>query len=176
MKEPLPLVLVASARPAGDTAQLVAHVFAPGTCTVADLLAQPLYPYTYSGQYPPDDAFPALVQLLLHHQVLVLATPVYWYAMSGLLKTFLDRLTDLVTIAKPLGRQLRGKKLLVLASGADAALPAGFLEPFQRTAAYFGLHFAGHLYQSVKAAATPADWPQQVRAFRRAAAPIPHLP
>ena len=163
---PFPLVLLASARPAGDAAKLTHAVFSSVEHTLVNLLDAPLYPYSYAGTYPADDAFPALVQQLLQHPVIVLVTPVYWYTMSGLLKTFFDRLTDLVTIAKPLGRQLLGKRVLVLAVGADAALPGGFTAPFELTAKYFNLHFGGCWYYSQNQPLAPAElaaWMQELR-------------
>lgn len=162
----LPLVILASARPAGHTAALVHRVFGPAECVVTDLLAAPLAPYTYTGQYPPDDAFAGLTQQLLTHETIVLATPVYWYAMSGLLKTFFDRLTDLTTLDKPLGRQLRDKRLAVLATGTDAALPPGFEVPFQRTARYFDMIFGSSLYSSQKHPLPAAEWVAARDAFR----------
>jgi NAD(P)H-dependent FMN reductase len=162
----LPLVLLASARPAGHTAALVRHVFAPTDCVVTDLRTMPLAPFSYAGLYPPDDAFADLTQLLLAHEAIVLATPVYWYAMSGLLKTFFDRLTDLTTSHKPLGRQLRGKHLLLLATGTDATLPLGFEEPFRRTAHYFDMSFGGSLYFSQKYPMASLAWTEALRAFR----------
>ena len=166
----IPLVLVASARPAGDTAALVRAVFGTTAHVVVNLLDAPLYPYSYAATYPTDDAFAALIRQVLPHDTIVLATPVYWYAMSGLLKTFFDRLTDLLTTAKPLGRQLRGKRLLVLATGSDAALPPGFEVPFQRTAAYFGMAYGGAWYYSQKEPLPPATLAQWQQQFRQALA------
>jgi putative NADPH-quinone reductase len=164
----LPLVLLASARPAGDTAAFVRQVFADSAHELIDLAAAPLYPYSYLGHYPADDTFPDLAQRLVKHTTIVLATPVYWYAMSGMLKTFFDRLTDLVTIAKPLGRQLRGRRLLVLAVGADAALPAGFEEPFRLTANYFSMDFGGLFYHSQNHPPSADELTATVQAFRLA--------
>jgi len=162
-----PLVLVASARPAGHTAALVRQVLAPPTAsTVRDLLAAPLAPYSYAGAYPPGDAFAGLIGEVLRHEVLVLATPVYWYAMSGLLKTFMDRLTDLITTDKARGRQLQGKRLLLLATGTDAALPPGFEEPFRRTARYFAMEFGGSLYYSQRHPLPGPAWAAACHAFR----------
>ncbi|TDN38121.1 NADPH-dependent oxidoreductase [Hymenobacter sp. UV11] len=161
-----PLVLLASARSAGHTAALVRHVFAPADCVVTDLLAMSLAPYSYTGHYPPGDAFSELTRQLLAHETLVLATPVYWYAMSGLLKTFFDRLTDLTTRDKSLGRQLRGKRVLLLATGTDAALPPGFEEPFRRTARYFDMAFGGSLYYSQKYPLAAPLWTEALGAFR----------
>ena len=96
------------------------------------------------------DQYFILVDKLLLHETIVFATPVYWYAMSGLLKSFFDRFTDLVTIRKTLGRQLKGRKILVIAVGADEDLPAGFEVPFQRTANYLDMTYDGLVYHSTK--------------------------
>lgn len=162
----LPLVLLASARPAGHTAALVHTVFSASGCVVLDLLAAPVAPYAYAGLYPDGDAFADLIHQILRHKTIVFATPVYWYAMSGLLKTFFDRLTDLVTTEKKLGRQLRGKRLFVLATGSDTALPPGFEEPFRLTARYFDMTFEGSLYYSQKQPPAPVALAAAVTAFR----------
>ena len=160
-------MLVASARPAGHTAALVRDVFVPPAASVVrDLLAAPLAPYSYAGAYPPGDAFAGLVEQVLRHEVLVLATPVYWYAMSGLLKTFFDRLTDLTTTDRARGRQLRGKRLLLLATGTDAALPPGFEEPFRLTACYLGMVYGGGLYRSQRHPLPGPAWAAACHAFR----------
>ena len=53
---------------------------------------------------------------MVQYEQIIFATPIYWYAMSAQLKTFFDRMTDLLTIHKPLGRQLRkGKKMFLIA-------------------------------------------------------------
>jgi NAD(P)H-dependent FMN reductase len=160
-----PFVLLASARPAGDTAALVRSVFANTEHALHNLLDAPLYPYSYAGHYPPDDAFAAVARQLVQHEVVVFATPVYWYAMSGLLKTFFDRLTDLVTVTKPLGRQLRGKRTFLLAVGEEATLPLGFEEPFRLTARYLDMEFGGSLYYSKKEPPTAEALAESIQAF-----------
>lgn len=146
----LPLIILASARSDGDTRTFTDRVFANVPHRFVDLLDYPISPYTYSGKYPMSDQYFILVDKLLLHETIVFATPVYWYAMSGLLKSFFDRFTDLVTIRKTLGRQLKGRKILVIAVGADEDLPAGFEVPFQRTANYLDMTYDGLVYHSTK--------------------------
>jgi len=146
----LPLVIVASARREGDTARLVEQVLHAVPHQVLHLLDWPVLPYRYEQDYPATDRFLPLVKQILQHPALILATPVYWYSMSGPLKGLLDRFTDLITTHKQLGRQLAGKPLLVLASGSDPDLPEGFDVPFRRTAAYFNMPLVARLYCSTK--------------------------
>ena len=106
--------------------------------------------YSTCFSYPAEDTFEQLSRLVLEHQVLVLATPVYWYSMSGLMKIFFDRLTDLTTFQKTLGRMLKGKSVFLVAVGTDPALPQGFLVPFVRTCQYLDMEFKGSLYHSTE--------------------------
>ncbi|GAB2541892.1 flavodoxin family protein [Rufibacter soli] len=129
-QESRPLILLASARKDSGTHRLVRTVFHGTPHQLLDLLDYQIGPYRYENDYPPQDEFLKIIEQVLQHQVIVLATPVYWYAMSGLLKTFFDRLTDLVTVQKPLGRKLQGKTIFLLAVGTDSELPDGFEVPF----------------------------------------------
>jgi multimeric flavodoxin WrbA len=71
-----------------------------------------------------------------------MVTPVYWYTMSGIMKVFFDRFSDLLRIEKDLGRKLRGKSMAVISCGADEirrffATYSGdkcFFEPFRSMA------------------------------------------
>ena len=66
--------------------------------------------------------------------------------MSAQLKMFFDRLSDLITIRKDLGRLLRGKSVAVVASGTDETMPDGFEVPFHRTCEYLGMTYVGAFY------------------------------
>ncbi|MGI4872707.1 MAG: flavodoxin family protein [Janthinobacterium lividum] len=153
-----PLVVLASARRGGDTEQLVQHVLSQVPHHLLNLLDWPVLPYRYEQDYPPTDTFLHLANLLLQHSALVVATPVYWYSMSSPLKVFLDRFTDLITSHKQLGRQLAGKPMFLLVSGADPELPEGFTVPFRQTATYFDMPFVASLYHSNKRPFSPVDF------------------
>ncbi|UOG73622.1 NAD(P)H-dependent oxidoreductase [Hymenobacter tibetensis] len=146
----MPLVFLGSARQAGDTHRLVARVLADIPHTLVELLDWPVVPYNYQNDYPAADAFQQVAEFMLGHQVIVFATPVYWYSMSGVMKQFFDRFTNLTDMQKQLGRQLAGKHAFLLAVGSDRELPEGFEVPFRRTAEYFKMTFEGSLYQSLK--------------------------
>lgn len=140
------LIILASARKSSDTATFVKSLFDDDSVTVVDLLDYNISPYRYDGQYPEDDNFLEVIERMLVHNRIVFATPVYWYAMSGSMKTFFDRFTDIVTIRKEIGRQLNGKQTFLIAVGADDALPVGFEEPFRLTSLYLGMEFIASLY------------------------------
>lgn len=93
-----------------------------------------------------DDDFHGFAQQMVNAECIIFATPVYWYAMSAQLKVFFDRLSDLITIRKPLGRQLEGKVMTFVATGHDELMPEGFDVPFKRTAEYFNMSYKAGLY------------------------------
>lgn len=92
---------------------------------------------------------------MIEHYAIVFATPVYWYAMSGLMKVLFDRFTDLVTVRKDLGRQLKDRRVFLIACGADPDLPEGFEVPFRRTADYLAMKYCGSFYVQTNGAPLP---------------------
>lgn len=140
-----PLVLLASSRPDGHTAELVRAAFPDPEDAFVDLGALRIGYFAYDGANAGDD-FLGLIERALDHPVWVLATPLYWYTMSAQAKTFIDRLSDLLEARKDLGRRLRAKPLAVLCTGADETLPEHFDEPIALTAAYLGMPYLGCHY------------------------------
>jgi NAD(P)H-dependent FMN reductase len=119
--------------------------------TILHLLDHQIAPYRYDHAHPATDQFTEIIERLLTHDHLILASPVYWYSMSGGMKNFLDRFSDLLQIHKERGRQLRGKKLGVLSCSAEPIVNAGFYEPFRLTAAYLGMTYAAPYHVQVLA-------------------------
>lgn len=141
-----PIVILGSARRESDTKKLVRVLFPDNSVQMLDLLDYAICPYSYSGEYPAADQFLQVMEEVFPHKQVIFATPVYWYAMSGLMKTFFDRLTDLVTVQKSIGRQLAGKETSLLAVGSDKELPPGFILPFELTSGYFDMTFKACYY------------------------------
>ncbi len=101
--------------------------------------------YDYCNEKEDDD-FLRLVDKVLSSNIVIFATPVYWYSMSGRMKVFFDRLTDLITSQKEFGRRLKGKKIYLITQGSDEVLPTGFDVPFRNTANYFEMDFCETFY------------------------------
>lgn len=160
------LVILGSSRRNGETASFLENVMQGIPYQIVNLLDYRLHPYRYSGHYPENDDFGTLTDLILQHPHILLATPIYWYAMSGLMKTFFDRLTDLITIRKEAGRKLKGKSVSLLAVGADEELPPGFTVPFQLTAQYLDMEFTGSIYSSTKSPLSNQLLEKKIRDFR----------
>ena len=141
--------MLGSARRDGDTGRAVDALRAalPAASDLIDLTAHPLRPFDYAGTAAGDD-FDAVVERMLAAPAILFATPVYWYAMSGLMKTLFDRFSDLLSDRDASGRarRLAGRDMWLLAVGADPELPPGFEVPFRMTADYLGLRWRGEAY------------------------------
>ena len=56
--------------------------------------------------------------------------------MSGILKVFFDRMSDLLHYKKELGRKLRGKEMAMISNSAGNDRREGFEMPFIESAKY----------------------------------------
>ncbi len=107
------------------------------------------YEPNYESKYSAADDFLSVAKQMIDADHIVFATPVYWYSMSGTMKIFFDRLTDLLFSHKSIGKALKGKKTYLIASGAEAELPEGFEVPFKRTSDYFDMKFQNSYYVQI---------------------------
>lgn len=143
------LVILGTAREDSNTLKAIGEHLPFKEYKLIELSKLNIQPYSYDG-YKIEDDFLQIAELMIQSEVIVFATPVYWYAMSGIMKIFFDRLSDLISVQKPLGRALAGKKTWLFSTGSDDVLPQGFEVPFQKTSEYFDMVFQKSLYVSVK--------------------------
>jgi multimeric flavodoxin WrbA len=153
----IPLIILGSARQKSETKSYVDFAFDQTEHKLLDLLEYNISSYNYNGIYPSSDSFNQLTAEILNHDIIIFATPVYWYSMSGLMKNVFDRFTDLVTIQKATGRKLKNKTAFLLAVGADQELPNGFEIPFQKTAEYLEMNYSGCVYFSINKKYSDSD-------------------
>jgi len=137
------IIILGSARKDGDTAAVVQELVELTDWPVIDLNDYHINYYDYSHENRTDDYLPLMRKLLAEYDTFIFATPVYWYAMSGIMKVFFDRFTDLLTIEKDLGRQLRAKKMAALSCSGGDNLGDDFWHPFRATAEYLGMKYLG---------------------------------
>ena len=71
------------------------------------------YKRSQYGQVYEDDQIKEVFNKIKNYDTLVIGSPVYWYTVSGILKTFIDRLYMLSEAGI-----LRGKKLYLFAQGS----------------------------------------------------------
>lgn len=78
-----------------------------------DVLQMADYRISQYGQVFDDDELKEVLKEMDKYDILVIGSPVYWYTVGGMLKTFIDRLYML-----PEAEALRGKKLYLFAQGS----------------------------------------------------------
>ena len=138
------LVILGTARDDSNTLKSLNANLPFARFVLVELHRLKINPYSY--QHPAPDDFLSVAEKMAHADKIVFATPVYWYAMSGPLKNFFDRLTDLITTSKSIGRTLAGKEVYLFATGSDPELPQGFEVPFIRTSEYFDMKYQRAIY------------------------------
>lgn len=139
------LILFASSRRQGNT-RIIAEALKQQTG--ADLLIindLDIGYYDYQHRNREDDFLKAFEQVL-EYDTLLFVTPVYWYSMCAQMKTFIDRMSDLITIRKEMGKKMRGKRLAAVCCSSDAQTYPGFFMPFEQTAGYFDMEYLGHCH------------------------------
>ncbi len=140
------VIILASSRSNGDTRKIVENLISKTNWKLLDLNNYNFSYYDYEHKNRHDDFIGLLKEITNEYDTLIFATPVYWYSMSGLLKVFFDRLTDLLTIEKDLGRQLRGKNMAVLSSSNGNNLGDNFWLPFIESSNYLGMNYIADLH------------------------------
>ncbi len=125
---------------------------------MTDYRLQPIidYRHTENGGYPDDD-YRGLIDRVLAADTLVFATPIYWYGISGLLKTFIDRWSQSLVENRPAFLAgLAGKQAYVIAVGDDDPHLKGqpLIQQFQSIFDFVGIDFAGYVLGTAN---TPGD-------------------
>ena len=140
------VIILGSARKDGETKKVVSELIRISGWDLIDLTDYHISHFDYAHQNRSDDFLDLMRRVTSQYDVLVLATPVYWYAMSGVMKVFFDRLTDLLTIEKDIGRKLRNKSMAVISCSNGNNLGDNFWLPFQKSAEYLGMHYIASLH------------------------------
>jgi len=147
MTPPAPVLVIAgSSRNDGNTRALTDKVIGKlASVSFVNLDECAIAPYDYEHRYG-EDEFAPIAEAMANAEAIVFASPVYWYSMSGQMKIFFDRLTDLTETHKPIGKSLAGKSAFLIATGGTKAPPDCFEPPFSATARYFNMNWGGMLY------------------------------
>lgn len=140
------LIILGSSRKDGNTKKVVDEIISISDWDVLDLNDYNFSYYDYEHKNLNDDYLPLVRKIIADYDVLIFATPVYWYAMSGIMKVFFDRITDLLDEEKDLGRKLRGKSMAVVSCSSGGNLGEHFWHPFLATAEYLGMNYLGNLH------------------------------
>ncbi len=140
------VIILGSSRSNGNTAELISKISKENNIDIIDLNKYNFSYYDYESKNLDDDFLPLMKSIIKKYDTLVFATPVYWYNMSGIMKVFFDRFSDLIRVEKEEGRKLRGKNMFVISNSHSSNLESSFYIPFQKSADYLGMKYLGDMH------------------------------
>ena len=161
------IALFGSSRRHGNTGQLLDHLVATAGIEVVDLAQMNISPYDYEHRNRGDDFEPLMTRVLGFDKIIV-ASPVYWYAVSPPVKVFLDRISDFLDIPELLadGRRLRGKTGYIVCTSIYPDAPAPFVGALAETFNYLGVRLGGLLHANCRDGYSRSLYDSEVSAFR----------
>ncbi len=109
------LIILGSARKDSHTRTMLQNTFDATPHELIDLLDHKINAFDYGTAYQKDDQFRYILEKMEQADHIIFATPVYWYAMSGIMKNFFDRFTDLLSPAFKPEINLSGKRMFLFA-------------------------------------------------------------
>lgn len=139
-----------SSNPMGDTYDICNKIVKQHGYKFQDLNELVIMPYDYDYENSDDDFLGFMKHVIKDYEHIILASPVYWYSVSGTMKNFIDRFSDLLHFKKDMGRELRGKSLSLISVSQSDDCPEEFAKPIERTAEYLGMTWKGHLHFPVE--------------------------
>lgn len=144
------VIVQASSRSDGDTHKIVKHIVSLTDYDVIDLNTKNIGHYDYDYKNKDDDFIALMTHIINNYNTIIFATPVYWYSMSGILKVFFDRISDLLRTHKDTGRKLRGKNMSMISISNHDDVKPGFSMPFVESADYLGMIYLGDIHTYIE--------------------------
>ncbi|WP_195575785.1 flavodoxin family protein [Paenibacillus sp. 1001270B_150601_E10] len=144
-------IIQGSARDNGNTEQLTS-VLTEGIQTETVLLREKTIRQIVDGRHeeggfiPVEDDMNSVVEAMLKHDTLVFATPLYWYGMSGHMKTFIDRWSQCIRDESlQFKERMQGKKVYIVIVGGPNAKITGLplVQQFQHVCSFMGMSLEG---------------------------------
>ena len=140
------VIIQASSRSNGNTFKIVSYLKEQTGFDCIDLCEYEINHFNYDFKHAADDFSALFKKIVQNYDVIIFATPIYWYTMSGLLKVFLDRISDFFFTEKKYGKLLNGKQMATISCGSSSEIFEGFTMPFIQTAKYLKMEYLGHLH------------------------------
>ncbi|MDO5977573.1 flavodoxin family protein [Flavivirga spongiicola] len=144
------VIIQGSSRSHGDTSKIVNYIATNNNIDVVDLYTKNIGHYDYDYKNEGDDFIGLITHIVETYDTIIFATPVYWYSMSGILKVFFDRISDLIRIHKDTGRKLRGKNMAMISCSNHDDLKKGFSMPFVESANYLSMLYLGDIHTYIE--------------------------
>ncbi|MGG3690374.1 flavodoxin family protein [Caldifermentibacillus hisashii] len=101
------------------------------------------------GVHTIHDEHNLVIERMMPHDILVFATPIYWYSMSGIMKNFIDRWSQTLRDKKypDFKHSMANKKAYVIAVGGDYPNIKGLplIQQFHYIFDFVGISFEGYI-------------------------------
>ncbi len=140
------VIIQGSSKSNGDTNTVVNYLNTTNQFDIIDLNTKSIGHFDYDFKNANDDFLEIMKEVIEKYDTIIFATPVYWYSMSGILKVFFDRISDLLKTEKDIGRKLRGKNMAMISCSNANDLKEGFSMPFIESANYLGMNYLGNMH------------------------------
>jgi multimeric flavodoxin WrbA len=163
---PSTIALFASSRRNGNTGRLMDRIATELQIEVVDLTEKSISPFDYEHRNRNDD-FEPLISHVLGFEQIIFASPVYWYAVAGPMKIFIDRLSDLLDLPDLLehGLALRSKTAHIVCTSICDEVSEHFLGMFRDTFSYLEMEFGTCLHANCKDGYIPSRYEDDIRTF-----------
>lgn len=164
MKSNNSIIVMGSSRSDGETYKMVEELATHSGSKIIDLRDKNISYFDYEHKNLDDDFFSTMEEVLQYDNI-VFATPVYWFSMSAIMKTFFDRFSDLLHQRKDLGYQMKGKNMFLLTNSSTALLTRHFETPFEDTAKYMSMEYKGTVHGYFKDGELPEEVKGEIKKF-----------
>lgn len=159
------IIILGSSNSHGETHKVASFVRELTNYTIIDLKQKNISEFDYEFKNRNDDFLPLTREIVENYELIIFATPVYWYTMSGIMKTFFDRISDCLMIEQETGRKLRGMGMAVISCGSDNILKQGFHMPFVESAKYLGMNYISDVHCWIEDQQIPEEVKIELRKF-----------
>ncbi len=147
------LAVLGSSRKKGNTAYMVDRIMDGVNHVAINLADHQILPiddkrHTVDGFSLVDDDYEKILPQLLDSDIIIFATPLYWYGMSGHMKTFFDRWSQYLRDERfDLKGELSKKKAyVVVTGGANAPITAlPLIQQFQYIFDFVDMKFEDYI-------------------------------
>ena len=160
------MIILGSSRSDGDTRKMADIIASYTDAKIIDLKSKNISYFDYEHKNMDDDFIPTMLEIL-EYDNLIFATPVYWFSMSAIMKTFFDRFSDLLHQKKELGYRLKGKNMYLTTNSSTAILTRHFETPFEDTAIYLSMKYKGYVHGYMKDGEFPSDVKDEIAGFAK---------
>lgn len=159
------VIIQGSSRSKGNTNKIVNYIQKKTGFDTIDLKQNEINSFDYDFKNSNDDFLSIIENIVNNYDVVIFATPVYWFSMSGIMKNFFDRITDCLKVEKETGRKLRGKLMGLVSCGSDSVYKKEFEMPFVESAKYLGMHYLGNVHTWIENEEIPESLINKLNTF-----------